>query len=52
MTLERLYRKAVGYQSAREAIICSGTQFASQMVQYFLSIPEQIWFETKQNLSA
>jgi hypothetical protein len=52
MTVQRLYRKAVGYQTAREEIFCSGTQFASQMVDCFLSIPEQIWFATKQSLSA
>ena len=53
MTSDRPYRKALGYQTAREEIIrCSGTQFDPQLVECFLSIPEQIWFKTKQTLSA
>ena len=53
MTSDRPYRKALGYQTTREEIIrCSGTQFDPQLVECFLSIPEQIWFKTKQNLIA
>lgn len=53
MTSDRPYRKAMSYQTAREEIIrCSGAQFDPQMVECFLCIPEQIWFETRQNLVA
>lgn len=53
MTSDRPYRKALGYQTTREEIIrCSGTQFDPQLVECFLSIPEQIWLKTKQNLIA
>jgi len=51
MTSDRPYRKALSYQTAREEIIrCAGTQFDPQLVECFLSIPEEIWSETKQNL--
>src|SRR5437867_635564 len=53
MTSDRPYRKALSYQKAREEIIrCSGTQFDPQLVECFLSIPEQIWFDTKLSLVA
>ncbi|PYV42568.1 MAG: two-component system response regulator [Acidobacteria bacterium] len=53
MTSDRPYRKALTYQKAREEIIrCSGTQFDPQLVECFLSIPEQIWLDTKLSLVA
>lgn len=53
MTSDRPYRKALTYQHAREEIMrCSGSQFDPQLVECFLSIPEAIWFETKQSLIA
>jgi putative nucleotidyltransferase with HDIG domain len=53
MTSDRPYRKALSYQKAREEIIrCSGTQFDPQLVECFLSIPEQIWVDTKLSLVA
>jgi len=53
MTSDRPYRRALSYQKAREEIIrCSGTQFDPQLVECFLSIPEQTWFDTKLSLVA
>ena len=53
MTSDRPYRKALGYQTAREEIIrCSGTQFDPEIVECFLEVPEQTWFETKRRLVA
>jgi putative two-component system response regulator len=51
MTSDRPYRKALSYRTAREEIAgCSGKQFDPQLVECFLSIPEAIWFATKQSL--
>ncbi len=51
MTSDRPYRKALTYQIAREEIICfSGRQFDPEVVECFLSIPEDIWFKTKDSL--
>ena len=51
MTSDRPYRKALGYQTAREEIIrFSGKQFDPQLVECFLSIPEEVWFKTKESL--
>jgi cyclic di-GMP phosphodiesterase len=51
MTSDRPYRKALGYQTAREEIMrCSGTQFDPDIVECFVEIPEQTWLETKQRL--
>jgi HD-GYP domain-containing protein (c-di-GMP phosphodiesterase class II) len=51
MTSDRPYRRALSFQDAREEIIrCSGSQFDPEVVQAFLSIPEETWkrmhFET------
>jgi response regulator RpfG family c-di-GMP phosphodiesterase len=44
MTSERPYRKALSFQDAREEIVrCSGSQFDPDVVQAFLSIPEDAW---------
>jgi putative nucleotidyltransferase with HDIG domain len=51
MTSDRPYRKALTYQIAREEIIrFSGRQFDPNVVECFLSIPEDIWFKTKDSL--
>jgi putative nucleotidyltransferase with HDIG domain len=51
MTSDRPYHKALNYQTARDEIVrCAGRQFDSQLVDCFLSIPEEIWFATKQSL--
>jgi response regulator RpfG family c-di-GMP phosphodiesterase len=44
MTSDRPYRKALSFQKAREEIVrCSGSQFDPDVVQAFLSIPEETW---------
>lgn len=44
MTSDRPYRKALSFQTAREEIArWSGRQFDPDVVQTFLSIPEQAW---------
>jgi cyclic di-GMP phosphodiesterase len=44
MTSDRPYRAALPFQTAREEIIrCSGSQFDPDVVQAFVSIPEQVW---------
>ncbi len=44
MTSDRPYRTALPFQTAREEIVrCSGSQFDPDVVQAFLSIPEQVW---------
>ena len=51
MTSDRPYRKALTYPIAREEIIrFSGRQFDPEVVECFLSIPEEVWFKTKDNL--
>jgi putative nucleotidyltransferase with HDIG domain len=44
MTSDRPYRRALPFQTAREEIVrCSGSQFDPDIVQVFISIPEQVW---------
>jgi response regulator RpfG family c-di-GMP phosphodiesterase len=51
MTSNRPYRKALSYHVTREEIIrFSGKQFDPRMVGSFLSIPEEVWFNTKESL--
>jgi putative nucleotidyltransferase with HDIG domain len=51
MTSDRPYRKALSYQIAREEVIrFNGRQFDPAVVECFLSIPEEVWFKTKDNL--
>jgi putative nucleotidyltransferase with HDIG domain len=51
MTSDRPYRKALGYQAARDEIIrCSGSQFDPRISQAFLKIPEERWVQTRASL--
>jgi response regulator RpfG family c-di-GMP phosphodiesterase len=44
MTSDRPYRTALSFQTAREEIVrCSGSQFDPDVVQAFVSIPEDAW---------
>ncbi len=44
MTSDRPYRKGLSFQMAREEIKkCSGVQFDPEVVEVFLSIPEERW---------
>jgi putative nucleotidyltransferase with HDIG domain len=53
MISDRPYRKALPLSHAREEIRrCSGTQFDPQVVEVFLSIPEEHWLELRQNLGS
>ena len=53
MISDRPYRKALPLTHAREEIRrCSGTQFDPQVVEVFLSIPEQHWVELRENLGS
>lgn len=51
MTTDRPYRRASSFESARETIRClSGSQFDPQVVDVFLSLPEETWLTIAQNL--
>src|ERR1700704_4590797 len=53
MISDRPYRKALPLSHARDEIRrCSGTQFDPQVVEVFLSIPEEHWVELRQNLGS
>jgi putative nucleotidyltransferase with HDIG domain len=53
MISDRPYRKALPLAHARGEIKrCSGTQFDPQVVEIFLSIPEQHWLELRENLGS
>ena len=53
MISDRPYRKALPLSHARGEIKrCSGTQFDPQVVEVFLSIPEQHWLELRENLGS
>lgn len=46
MTSDRPYRKAGSYEKVREEVTrCSGTQFDSEVVKYFLKVPAAKWLE-------
>jgi response regulator RpfG family c-di-GMP phosphodiesterase len=48
ITSDRPYRKAAGYETAREEIIrCSGVQFDPYVVKHFLKIPPSDWTEIR-----
>ena len=48
MTSDRVYRKALPYETARaEMILYSGTQFDPRVVEAFLQIPPERWDEIK-----
>jgi putative nucleotidyltransferase with HDIG domain len=50
MLSDRPYRKALPLDTAKKEIVrCSGTQFDPAVVQIFLSLPDTIWQELRQN---
>lgn len=52
MISDRPYRKAHSITHAREEIErCSGTQFDPSVVEVFLSLPDSLWLELRQNVS-
>lgn len=53
MISDRPYRRALPMSHACEEIKrCSGTQFDPQVVNVFLTIPEQHWLELRENLGS
>lgn len=51
MLSDRPYRKALGVDYARKEVKrCSGTQFDPKVVEVFLSLPESIWLELRENV--
>jgi putative nucleotidyltransferase with HDIG domain len=53
MISDRPYRKALPLSHAREEVRrCSGTQFDPQVVEVFMSIPEEHWVELRENLGS
>src|SRR5229473_3348667 len=53
MISDRPYRRALPMSHAREEIKrCSGSQFDPQVVDVFMSIPEQHWLELRENLGS
>jgi putative nucleotidyltransferase with HDIG domain len=53
MISDRPYRRALPMSHAREEIKrCSGSQFDPQVVEVFLSIPEQHWIDLRENLGS
>jgi HD-GYP domain-containing protein (c-di-GMP phosphodiesterase class II) len=51
MLSDRPYRKALGVDHARKEVKrCSGTQFDPKVVEVFLSLPESIWLELRENV--
>lgn len=52
ITSDRPYRKASGFDTAREEILrCSGTQFDPGVVEVFLKIPNELWQELRSEIS-
>jgi putative nucleotidyltransferase with HDIG domain len=52
ITSDRPYRRARGFDSAREEILrCSGTQFDPVVVEVFLKIPNELWQELRSEIS-
>ncbi|SPE30034.1 Response regulator [Candidatus Sulfotelmatomonas gaucii] len=52
ITSDRPYRKARGFDTAREEILrCSGTQFDPAVVEVFLKIPNELWQELRSEIS-
>jgi putative nucleotidyltransferase with HDIG domain len=52
ITSDRPYRKARGFDSAREEILrCSGSQFDPAVVEVFLKIPNELWQELRSEIS-
>ena len=53
ITSDRPYRKARGFDAAREEILqCSGTQFDPVVVEIFLKIPNELWRELRSEITA
>jgi HD-GYP domain-containing protein (c-di-GMP phosphodiesterase class II) len=53
MTSDRPYRKALPVSTARAEIQrCSGTQFDPDVVKVFLSMPETLWAELRENVGS
>ena len=52
ITSDRPYRKARGFDAAREEILrCSGTQFDPAVVEVFLKIPNELWHELRSEIT-
>jgi len=52
ITSDRCYRRARGFDAAREEILrCSGTQFDPAVVEIFLKIPNELWQELRSEIS-
>src|SRR5208282_5006999 len=52
ITSDRPYRKATGFDNAREEILrCSGTQFDPAVVEVFLKIPNELWQELRSEIN-
>jgi putative nucleotidyltransferase with HDIG domain len=52
ITSDRPYRKARGFDAAREEILrCSGTQFDPAVIEVFLKIPNELWQELRSEIS-
>ena len=53
MISDRPYRRALPMSHAREEIKrCSGTQFDPQVVDVFMTIPEQHWLDLREHLGS
>ena len=51
MISDRPYRKALPISHARAEIKrCSGTQFDPKVVDIFLSLPDSLWRDLKENI--
>ena len=51
MVSDRPYRKALSIEHARGEIKrCSGTQFDPRVVEVFLSLPDSLWLELRENI--
>jgi HD-GYP domain-containing protein (c-di-GMP phosphodiesterase class II) len=52
ITSDRPYRKARGFDAAREEILrCSGTQFDPGVIGVFLKIPNEVWHELRSEIA-
>jgi protease-4 len=53
MISDRPYRRALPIEHAREEIQrCAGTQFDPKVVEVFLSLPDSLWLELRENIGA
>lgn len=53
MTSDRPYRAALTYEQARQELIdYSGTQFDPQVVEAFMHVPKEEWFEIRARVTA